>query len=694
MNERSPMINRRSFLIKSLITGGAAGSLLTAPVLMAAAKGKRPNILMIPVDDLKPIMGCYGNKDIITPNFDRLAKMGTIFLNNACQQAVCGPTRASLMTGRYPDSTGVWDLHTPMRSVNPDILTIPQHLISQGYETTGIGKTYHNPGCTDGKYDIPSWSIRYNSAKVNIAQTEYGRCRGGYLNPETQKAFAAGRKSIRGQKFRSGGAQKIAMTKVGGSMTAPATECLDIDVPDSAYYDGAMTDAACGLLEKLSKGDKPFFLSVGYIKPHLPFVAPKKYWDMYKREDIKIHPFQEMAKDSPDFAYNRNYGELRSYSDMPTRAEGHVSVKQQKELIHGYRACVSYVDTQIGKLLDKLEELKLTQNTVICLWGDHGWHLGDHRQWCKHSNYEQAVRAPLMIAAPGMKGGQKCSSPTGHIDVFPTLCSLAGVNLPNCVEGKDISPLMRDPSSSVRTAILSQYPRSVNGAPAMGYTLRSKRYRYVKWVAMDYRKGERKGLLVTTELYDYEKDPLETVNLADSPEHASIVKEFEKELKTRNVAQHTGIMFYEDTSKVVNGMQGIRLNGQGKYCTFKKVPASHSAFDTAHEVTVFKKPERKRSDAAYKRNPGIELEAGRTYILTFYCRSSAGAAFNAILQRNGAPFNKIGFQKVEAGNQWKKIEIIGKPKNDYAIGSAVLTCHLGEKVQTIQFADVRIKEVK
>ncbi len=688
------MLNRRSFLIKSIIAGTTAGSLLTAPVIMAASKIKRPNILMIPVDDLKPMMGCYGNTEIITPNFDRLAKMGTVFLNNACQQAVCGPTRASLMTGRYPDSTGVWDLDTPMRSVNPDILTLPQHLISQGYETTGIGKTYHNPGCTDGKYDVPSWSIRYNSAKVNLAQTKYGHCRGGYLNPQTQQAFMIGREAIKGQKFKSGGAQKIAMTKAGGVMTAPATECLEIDVPDNAYYDGAMTDAACDLLAQLANGDKPFFLSVGYLKPHLPFVAPKKYWEMYKRDAIKINPFQEMANDSPEFAYNRNYGELRSYSDMPSVAEGHLTAEQQRKLIHGYRACVSYVDAQIGKLLDKLEELKLTDNTIICLWGDHGWHLGDHRQWCKHTNYEQAVRSPLMIVAPGMKGGQKCSTPTGHIDVFPTLCSLAGVSIPECVEGKDISPLLKNPTAAVRSAILSQYPRFVNGTPVMGYTLRSERYRYVKWVAMNYREGERTGLLVATELYDYQEDPMETVNLASSPEHASVVKEFEKEFEVRNVAQHTGVMFYEKSDAVVNGMQGIRLNGQGTFCTFKKVPASHSAFDTADEITVFKQPERRSSDAAYKRNLGIDLKAGRTYKVTFYCRSSGGALFNAILQRNGAPFGRIGFQRVEAGDEWRKVEIVGQPKNNYATGSSVLTCHLGEKVGTIQFADVRIEEVK
>ena len=687
------MIKRRHFLSTITSSAGAALALLSPAITFAQRTKNRPNILMIPVDDLKPMMGCYGNSDIITPNLDRLAEMGTIFLNNACQQAVCGPTRVSLMTGRYPDSTKVWDLHTPMRSVNPDLLTLPQYLIQQGYETTGIGKTYHNPGCTDGKNDALSWSISYGSEKVNLTETKYGRVMGGYLHPETHKAYDLGRKAVKGEKFRSGGIRKIKMAKTGGPMTAPATECLNTNVPDNAYPDGAMTDAACIMLEKLSKNDKPFFLSVGYHKPHLPFVAPKKYWDMYRREDIKIHPFQDMAKNSPEFAYNRNYGELRSYSDMPARSEGHITEEQQKELIHGYRACVSYVDTQIGKLLDKIEALGIADNTIICLWGDHGWHLGDHRQWCKHSNYEQAVRSPLIIAAPGISGGKSCESPTGHIDIFPTLCSLAGVAIPNCVEGKDITSLLKDPSSSVRKAILSQYPRSVNGAPAMGYTLRSKRYRYVKWVQMNYRQGERKGLLAATELYDYKTDPQETVNLAGSPEHASIVKEFERELKERGVAQHTGVVFYETGDEVVNGLKSIRLNGQGKYCTCKLVPASHELFKSAHEITVHKKP-KTRSGAAYKRPIAIDLKVGKQYKISFYCRSNGAGIIHAIFQSASAPFVKIGYKVIKTGDEWQKIEIIGKPKKPYTADSSVLTCHLGEKVQTVQFADVRIEEVE
>ncbi len=668
-----------------------AGTALATPGLLAKSPGKGKNILMIPVDDLKPLMGCYGSSEIITPNLDRLAKKGTVFLNNACQQAVCGPTRASLMTGRYPDSTGVWDLDTPMRSVNPDILTLPQYLIGQGYETTGIGKTYHNPGCTDGKYDLPSWSLPYNSEPVIHAETQYGRALGGYLNPETKKAYAIGQNAIKGQKFKSGGAQKIAMTKTGGPMTAPATECLESDVPDAAYYDGAMTDAACKLLEKLARGDKPFFLSVGFLKPHLPFVAPKKYWGMYRREDIQVHPFQEMAKESPEFAYNRNYGELRSYSDIPEVAEGGLSEEKQRELIHGYRACVTYVDAQIGRVLDKIEALGIADNTIVCLWGDHGWHLGDHGQWCKHSNYEQAVRSPLIIAAPGIKGGQSCAAPTGHIDVFPTLCSLAGLAIPDCVQGKDIAPLMKDPAASVRKAILSQYPRSINGKPVMGYTLRSIRYRYVKWIQMNYRQGERSGLLAATELYDYEKDPLETVNLAASPEHAAIVADFEAQFKEQGVAQHTGRLTFENDSRIENGMKGLLLNGEGRYCTCQVVPASHELFKTAHEVTVHQKPD-KRSDAAYKRPVAIELKAGRKYNLSFYCRSNSGAGvIHAIFQSAAPPFIRIGYQEIKAGDEWRKVELTGQPEKDYTAASTVLTCHLGDRVQTIQFADVRIE---
>lgn len=491
------------------------------------------NILFIAVDDLKPLLGCYGNPEIKTPNIDRLAARGTVFFNNHCQQAVCGPTRASLMTGMYPDHTGVWDLKTRMREVHPDILTLPQYLIQHGYETTSLGKTFDNR-CVDSNGDKPSWSIPRDTEKIEIADVK-GMVR-GYRSEATKAAIALGEAALAGKTFADEVEKKKALKGVAGARVAPATEC--VDAPDDAFFDGALADAGCRQLGKLAASKRPFFLSVGFLKPHLPFVAPKKYWDLYDRSRISVHPFQSHAKNSPEIAYH-SFGELRGYSDIPDLGE--VSPDQQKELIHGYMACVSYVDAQIGRLLDKIGELGIADNTIICLWGDHGWHLGDHGLWCKHSTFENATRAPLIVSAPGKSGGQRTDSISGFIDVFPTLCELAGVPVPRHLDGTSLVPLMENPGNSVREDILSQYPRTIDDKPVMGYALRSGRYRYVKWLQLDYRKGERSGLLVATELYDYEKDPLEKVSEAGNEKYKEVVLHFESRFKKMNVAQHKGV---------------------------------------------------------------------------------------------------------------------------------------------------------
>ncbi len=674
-------LNRRDFLVAAASVAGGA----FAPGLLGAPR-IRPNILMIPVDDLKPLLGCYGIKEILTPNIDRLAARGTVFFNNSCQQAVCGPTRASLMTGLYPDTTGVWDLATRMRDVNPDVLTLPQYLISQGYETTGMGKTY-DPRCVGKGADAPSWSIAYGSEKPRYAQGVPRPLR-GYLDPETQAAITKARNALRGKKFRSGGARKRAMAAIAGPLAAPATECMD--VPDDAYPDGALAAAGCALLEKLAAGSKPFFLSVGFFKPHLPFVAPQRYWDLYERAKITPHPFQKRAENGPEIAYH-NSGELRSYSDIPRT--GALDPEQQITLIHGYRACVSYVDAQIGKLLAKLDALGLTDNTIVCLWGDHGWHLGDHAMWCKHSNFEQAVRAPLIIAAPGIPGGKRTDSPTGFVDVFPTLCALAGLSVPGHLQGKSLAPVMADPRRSVRPAILSQYPRRIDGLPVMGYTLRDKRYRYVKWIQMNFRKGERGGLLVGRELYDYETDPMETVSQAGNPAFASIVARFEGIFKQMGVARHTGRYVRVENIAPVHGIGGILFNGAGICLTSRMVKITGQPFGEACEVTVTAVPDR-ASRAAYKRPVMIPVVRGKNYVLTFYCRSEEGARFTATFQRKGAPYNALGRTGVEAGSAWRKVEISVTSEDSYKPGGTVLTCHLGSQLQTVQFADVRVAEVE
>ncbi len=490
---------------------------------------EHPNVLFIAVDDLKPMLGCFGDKNILTPNIDKLAEGGTVFLNNSCQQSVCGPSRASIMTGTYPDTTRVFDLKTKMRDINPDVLTIPQYFKQEGYTVIGTGKVY-DPRCVDKQFDEPSWSEPFRQGPPDEFFAEGYAIKGHYHSPAVQAENRAFEAYLKKHDIKKSDRKAYAEAIAKFPQSKPITECMDL--PDDAYKDGATANSAIEQMERLAKGGKPFFLAVGFSKPHLPFVAPKKYWDLYDRSKIELAPFQEMPKGAPSYAF-QDLWELRSgYSGI---APGPLPPEQQREMIHGYRAATSYTDAQIGKVLDKLRELGLEKDTIIVLWGDHGWHLGDHGMFCKHTNYEQAVRAPLIFVVPGQKAkGTQTESPTEFVDVFPTLCQLAGLPIPKSCEGKSLVPILENPKASVREAALEQFPRDKN---KMGYTLRDKRYRYVKWVQLDYYGGERTGPTVATELYDYEKDPLETVNLADNPEYAKVVAKFEQLFKERGIAQ-------------------------------------------------------------------------------------------------------------------------------------------------------------
>ncbi len=502
---------------------------------------KKPNILFIAIDDLKPVLGCYGNELVKTPNIDRLAARGTVFMQNYCQQAVCGPTRASIMTGMRPDHTGIWDLKTRMRDVHPDILSLPQYFISQGYETHGIGKVY-DPRCVDKELDGPSWSVPYHDADDSDYASGYGRpALGRYQLAETR--------AIADKYINEGLAQGMNKSEANTYATGfirPSVEC--IDVPDNAYGDGANALKAKEILIELQKENKPFFFATGFAKPHLPFVAPKKYWDFYNREDMPLAPFQEHAKNGPEIAYHSS-GELRAYSDIPPlisftdqKTGIGLPVDKQKELIHGYYAAISYTDAQLGILLDALDSLGLTDNTIIVLWGDHGWHLGDHDLWCKHTNFEQAARAPLIISSPWISPSQS-DSQTEFVDVFPTLCDLAGVQIPSHLDGKSLVPVMKNPSEKVKEFSVSQYPRSADFGEQgrlgysvgkfMGYSIRTEQYRYVIWMRNNYRSYEPfdENLIAARELYDYKADPNETENVVDKIEYAKVTKEMDKKMK-------------------------------------------------------------------------------------------------------------------------------------------------------------------
>jgi arylsulfatase A-like enzyme len=508
--------------------------LLLYSVQSIAQSKNKPNILFIAVDDLKPILGCYGNTQIKTPNIDRLAKMSTVFLRNYCQQAVCGPTRASLMTGMRPDITKVWDLKTQMRDMNPDILTLPQYLGSQGYTTSGIGKIYH-PSSAIKKIDPISWNGGYLEAEANDYANGLGKpANTQYQKPETKAIFA---NMVKPKKVENA-KNEIIEDENPTSIKGPSTECLDL--PDNAYEDGVIALKAKQQIIKLTQSKAPFFMAVGFHKPHMPFVAPKKYWDLYKREEMPIAPFQEHAKNSPTIAYHRS-GELRNYTDIPefVTLPGEdlrigLKLEKQKELIHGYYAAISYLDAQVGILLNTLDSLGTLKNTIILLWGDHGWHLGDHDLWNKHTTFEQATRAPLIIAAPLIKAG-KTNSLTEHVDIFPTICNLAGLPIPNQLQGKSLKPIMVNKSAIVKEYAVSQYPRKLKkeeqkklgytNANIMGYAIRTDNFRYVIWMnnfSSTEPFDEKK--IYAKELYDYKKDPLEKINLVNESNYSKKAK--------------------------------------------------------------------------------------------------------------------------------------------------------------------------
>lgn len=430
---------------------------------------KKPNILFIAVDDLKPTLGCYEDKLAITPNIDSLAEQGTTFKKTYCQWPVCGGSRASLMTGLYPESTGVMDLKTKMRDVNPDLLTLPQHFANNGYTTAGVGKIY-DPRCVDNKNDLdkPSWTIPFTKLQFKN------------MKDKNNKRFAD-----------------------------------SIACKDKEMTDGQIAEKGITLMQSLAAEKKPFFLAVGFKKPHLPFIAPKKYWDLYKRDQFPIHNFQKKSKFATKFNWHDSH-ELRSYKEVPKVFDEAF----QKETMHGYYACVSFIDAQVGKLIQQLKNLKLEKNTIIVFWGDHGFQLGDHGMWGKHTNLEQASIVPLIIKVPGQKSAIKVNSTAGLIDIFPTLAEASGLAIPNSVQGKSLLPIITQEQEKVREGIITTF----NSKGSLGYSFRTERYRYIEWI-------NKKGTIEAIDLYDYEKDPQERVNIAQNPENKKLIQQLAASLR-------------------------------------------------------------------------------------------------------------------------------------------------------------------
>jgi arylsulfatase A-like enzyme len=441
--------------------------------ITATAQEPRRNILFIAVDDLRPALGCAGDPIAKTPNIDALAATGTVFTKAYCQQAVCSPSRTSLLTGRRPDTTRVYDLVTHFRTALPHVVTLPQYFKEQGWYVHGIGKIYH-----PGSNDKASWSVPWEEA------------RGSTYGPEGRRILA----------------QRIAAnTDDDLQVRGPAFE--EADCPDESLTDGWTATRAAEILAARKNSPEPFFLAVGFARPHLPFAAPGKYWQLYDPARLPIPETDAPPKDAPAFAPQYG-GELRQYAGIPK--SGPLPKDQTRRLVHGYYAAVSYIDAQVGRVLKALKDNGHAENTLVVLWGDHGWHLGDHGMWCKHTNYEKATRSALVVHAPGQKSpGRSCSRFVELVDIYPTLAELCGLPPPVGVEGHSFAPLLDDPTRTWKPAAFSQYPRnSRETGPLMGYAVRSERYRYVEW------RKKSSNEVVARELYDHLNDPDENTNIA------------------------------------------------------------------------------------------------------------------------------------------------------------------------------------
>jgi len=516
-------MSRNALPTIALVMAAAVAAQAGVLSVKSSSEVKPFNVLFLCVDDLKPLIGAYGNTVVKTPNIDRLARQGRIFLNAQCQQPICTPSRTSFLTGLYPEAVGVVDLETPMRGVHPDIITLPQHFRQNGYVTAGLGKIFDSRNVDKGA-DERSWSIPFGERHQPL-EFDPSPPVGYYQNPQTADLFRQLNRQIKERGLSWKESRKLVRASPGSS---PPTEAMD--VPDAAYTDGAIARNAVKLLDELAASRQPFFLAVGFYKPHLPFVAPKKYWDIYRREDITLPSIRSMPKEAPEIGFQDSW-ELRSYSDIP--AAGPLAEDLQRELIHGYLACVSYVDAQIGIVLDRRESLGLASSTMVVLLGDHGWHLGDHGMWCKHTNYEQAVRSPLIIAVPGMRDpGKPADGVVGFVDIYPTLCDLARLPLPAHLQGFSLRPVLDDPAAKVKEYELSQMPREHGEDDYMGYTLRDSRYRYVAWLKSRNANDTHTPISepTWTELDDLHKDPDETINLANHPDYAALVGKFSTQL--------------------------------------------------------------------------------------------------------------------------------------------------------------------
>ena len=568
------------------------------------------NVLFIPVDDLRPLLNVYGEDDPLkpitingesgTPNFDRLAASGVTFLNAHCQQAICTASRVSFLTGLRPDTTRNWNLESKFRDIMPNVVTLPQHFSDNGYKTFGVGKIFHGQSNNHQDDDHITGADSWNEGWQNPSNGRFNFYERGD-NPNVWNTW---------DKAAMSNSSSVSATDVGEYKRDGVTK-----IEDSDYKDGHAADLAVAKIAEYAISGEPFFLGLGFQKPHLPFNAPKDYWDLYDPSAIDMSYYQEI-RDMPvgTNSFTSPYGgEPTSYGDgetyLPTVAEPDLSIffvdrmpslDSARHLIHGYMACVSFIDTQLGKVLDALEDPNgdgsnadsIADNTIVILFGDHGFHLGDHGAfWAKHSNYEISTRVPFIIRSPGMSAlgtsGTMTNAPVELVDVFPTLLDLCSLPVPDettsvtnditryqILEGTTLLPLLEDSQQPWKSVAFSQYQRYISykssydsdrplspagGGKGMGYSIRTDRYRYTEWwkTRGDYGKfgsndannpydPDASRVVASeaslVELYDYQNDPGETENLAytQASAYAALISELQALLHDSDNSDYVG----------------------------------------------------------------------------------------------------------------------------------------------------------
>ncbi|MFK8111958.1 MAG: sulfatase [Rubripirellula sp.] len=457
----------------------------------------KPNVLLILVDDLKPALGCYGDTNAKTPNIDALVNRGMRFDLAYCNQAVCAPSRFTLMLGSHSTSTGLYGLGSHLRKLVPDAVTMPQYFAKHGYRTESLGKVFHIGHGNEG--DPESFQVPHFKDKV-IEYLESASTDGGKLTREEAL-------------FTNQRLGQIRSLPRGAAFESPQAEDID-------YADGRVAVETIRRLEaaklKREEDGTPFFITAGFVRPHLPFSAPQKYWDLHDPRTLPMPVNERPPVGAPQVA-GKSRGEITAYKPVPE--DGNIDADLKRELIHGYYASTSFVDAQIGKVTSALDQLELADNTIVVLWGDHGFHLGDLGIWTKHTNYEQANRIPICFVAPGVASpGASTMQPAETVDIFPTLAELAGLpdpQGPQPIDGVSLVTVLKDPSARVRDHAYHAYPKKT-----LGRAVRTERYRLVEW------KGGAENAQAEYELYDYKRDPMETKNhVDDAPEVAQRLKE-------------------------------------------------------------------------------------------------------------------------------------------------------------------------